>query len=228
MKVFETPRPDSNNSDRRQRSRWMVYGFWCVMVFALAAIAAGRPEPQAESNGQSAMAEPDDLVYDSFLQEFGALRSNAPRRRYLAAEVVSAATQHHLDPDLLFALVAAESSFDPTAVSAKGARGLGQLMFPTARAVAPKLVRQPDDLHNVRRNLHVTARHLRELLLECDGDLRKALTKYNAGTHCDRATKRDDNRYVASIATYFASLKVKRRYQELAAMEHGAVATIER
>jgi soluble lytic murein transglycosylase-like protein len=223
-----TPRPNSSDASRRRR-RWTLCGFVCVTVFALAAVAAGRPETHPDPNvlpDQSVLQEAvDDPVYDSFLQEFGALRANAARRRYLTAEVVSAAARQQIDPDLLFALVAAESSFNHAAVSTKGARGLGQLMFPTARAVAPSVVRRPDDLYSVRRNLYVTARHLRQLLVECSGDLRKALTRYNAGTQCGRPPQRDDNRYVAAISTYFAALKVKRGYHELVAVGDGTIAT---
>jgi soluble lytic murein transglycosylase-like protein len=136
----------------------------------------------------------------------------------MAAEVVTAATQNRLDPDLLFALAAVESNFDTTAVSRKGARGLGQVMFPTARAVAPALVHGPEDLYDVRRNLAVTARYLRELLTAGGGDLRVALTMYHRGPHDQHPPRHGDDRYVGLISTYYASLKVKRRYGDMVAM----------
>lgn len=160
----------------------------------------------------------DDSVTDQFLQQFRPLREDTSQRRSLAAAVVSAATQNGLDPDLLFALVAVESGFDRTAVSRKGARGLGQVMLPTARAVAPMLVHGPEDLYDVRRNLAVTARHLRALLATGGGDLRVALTMYRTGPRGRHLLIRRDDRYVGLICTYYASLKVRRRFGSMVAM----------
>jgi soluble lytic murein transglycosylase-like protein len=179
--------------------------------------------------GGEAGAPPEraDAVYDRFLREIWPLRADAARRRYLAAEVVTAATQHRIDPDLLFALVAVESTFNSTALSRKGARGLGQVMFSTARTVAPSIVRRPEDLYNVRRNLHVSALYLRQLLIEHDGDVRAALAAYRDGSSGVRVSPREDYRYVARICTYFASLKTRRDYRDLVAMEAGDTRTAE-
>ncbi|HSB72626.1 MAG TPA: lytic transglycosylase domain-containing protein [Candidatus Methylomirabilis sp.] len=160
----------------------------------------------------------DDPVTDQFLQRFRRLQGNTAQRHTLAAAIVAAAAQNRLDPDLLFALVAVESSFDSTALSPKGARGLGQVMFPTAQAVAPTLVRRPEDLYDVRRNLAVTARHLRELLTAGGGDLGAALTMYHTGPHFRRLPRRGDDRYVGLICLYYASLKVRRRHGDPVAM----------
>lgn len=159
----------------------------------------------------------DDSVADEFLQGFRPLRGDSPQRHALAGEIATAATEHGLDPDLLFALVAVESRFNSTAVSRRGARGLGQLMYPTARAVAPTLVRRPLDLYNVRRNLTVTAQHLHELLMEQRGDLPAALTAYHLGRHGGRMAGRGDDRYVGLVCMHYASLKVRRVYEGMAA-----------
>ena len=47
--------------------------------------------------------------------------------------IFAAAKRYKLNPQLVAAVVGAESAFDPRAVSAKGARGLMQLMPSTAR-----------------------------------------------------------------------------------------------
>jgi soluble lytic murein transglycosylase-like protein len=152
-------------------------------------------------------------VTDQFLQRFRPLREDTAQRHALAAEITAAATEHGLDPDLLLALVAVESRFRSRAVSRKGARGLGQLMFPTARAVAPRLVRRPQDLYNIRRNLSITARHLHALLMEQHGDLGAALSAYHLGRHGRRLARRKDDRYVGRVCTRYASLKVMRGYE---------------
>ena len=179
--------------------------------------ATGSAESQRRSAGH-------DPVYDHFLQRFPPLRADVARRRYLVAELVTAAIRNGIDPDLLFALVAVESNFNSAAVSRKGARGLGQIMFATGRTVAPTIVRGPEDLYSVPRNLHVTALYLRRLLVARDGDLRAALTAYHTGPAVPHLAGREENEYVDRICRHFASLKTKREYRELTAMAVGSAA----
>ncbi len=162
-----------------------------------------------------------DSVYDQYLQRLRHLHGNSARRAYLGREVSIVATQNHIDPDLLFALVAVESNFNAKARSSKGARGLGQIMFPTAHAFAPQIVRQPNDLYDIHRNLNVTAKYLRQLLVENDGDLEAALSAYHYGSPESHSSARREDRYVARICTTFASLKARREYQQLLAMAPG-------
>ncbi len=159
-----------------------------------------------------------DSVYDQFLQGFRELHSNAARRHYLVREVVAAANRNAIDPDLLFALVAVESRFNRTARSSKGARGLGQMMYATAHSIAPDLVRRPADLYDVHRNLFATATLLRQLLIAREGDLQAALTVYHLGPGDGHLPRRVASRYVERICTYFASLKARREFRELLAM----------
>lgn len=219
-----------------RRLRWALGMLACVGI-ALTVSATGRPRglglpepirPAEASSLDSARREPawllaaQDPLYDQFLQEYAPLRADAERRRYLMAQVLAAAAVHQLDPDLLFALVATESSFDSEAVSPKGARGLGQMLFATAQAVAPDAVRQPEDLHDVPRNLYATALHLRQLLDEVDGDLRWALRAYYAGAWDPQGYGRGGDRYVARVATHYAYLKAKRAYHHLSAVADAA------
>jgi len=200
----------------------------CLMFLALTAerLEASRVSRKAPDDlaVTSAGADP---VTDQFLQRFLPLRENSAQRHALAAEIVTAAGQHGLDPDLLFALVAVESRFNSTAVSRRGARGLGQLMYPTAREVAPTLVHRPKDLYNIQRNLAVTARHLRELLMEQRGDLQAALTAYHLGRYSGHVARGEDDRYVGLICTHYASLKIKRGYEAKADTSAGNVGSTE-
>ncbi len=88
--------------------------------------------------------------------------------------IASAAKENRLAPQLVEAVIAAESNGDPHAVSRKGALGLMQLMPDTARAVG---VSDPLD---PTQNINGGARYLRRML-DRFGDLRKALAAYNAG-----------------------------------------------
>src|SRR6266436_1365895 len=49
------------------------------------------------------------------------------------ALAIETARRHHLDPDLVLAVISVESAFRKQAVSPKGAQGLMQLMPATAR-----------------------------------------------------------------------------------------------
>ncbi|MBK6806460.1 MAG: lytic transglycosylase domain-containing protein [Betaproteobacteria bacterium] len=89
-----------------------------------------------------------------------------------------------LDPVLVKAVIAAESGYDPGAVSDKGAVGLMQVMPDTGerygvtgdakRSVADKLA---EPAINVR----VGARYLKDLIARFAGDVTLALAAYNAG-----------------------------------------------
>lgn len=210
LTAFSTP---------RGRRPWVVGSLVCLVLLAVGTDRTDAIRPAGSVSPISDLQSVgDDLVTDQFLRQFRPLQESVAQRRTLATEVAAAARQNRLDPDLLFALVAVESRFDRTAVSRKGARGLGQVMFPTAQAVAPGLVRRPTDLYDVRRNLAVTAGHLRTLLMAAGGNLRAALTMYHTGSRNGHLPKRGDDRYVGLICTYYASLTVRRRYEEMLAM----------
>jgi hypothetical protein len=89
--------------------------------------------------------------------------------------IAEAAHLYRLDPNLIRAIIRAESEFNPFAVSRAGAQGLMQLM----PAVAEELnVLDPFD---PRQNIFGGARYLRWLLDRNDGNLDRAVASYNAG-----------------------------------------------
>jgi soluble lytic murein transglycosylase len=94
--------------------------------------------------------------------------------------IVSAAQRHRLDPDLVAAVVEAESSGNPSAVSRAQAYGLMQVRVPTARDMARRDV-TVDELFDPGFNLDVGCRYLRLMLDRYGDDVRLALMAYNAG-----------------------------------------------
>lgn len=90
-------------------------------------------------------------------------------------EIERAAEHNRVDPLLVAAVVAAESSFDATARSPKGALGLMQVTPETADHFGI------DDLLAPAQNLEAGARYLQWLLRQFDGDLELSLAAYNAG-----------------------------------------------
>jgi len=105
----------------------------------------------------------------------GADISWRPARKELRASIESAARQAGVDPNLLEALVEAESAFDPGARSRAGAMGLTQLMPGTAQALG---VSNPFD---PVQSLNGGARYLSQMMSRFNGDLSLALAAYNAG-----------------------------------------------
>ena len=85
-----------------------------------------------------------------------------------------------IEPALVYALARTESNFDPTAVSAAGARGLMQIMPATANYVAGGGAGR---LHDPAFNLDVGQRYVSYLssLDSIDGDLIRILASYNSG-----------------------------------------------
>lgn len=91
--------------------------------------------------------------------------------------IFAAAKRHEISPQLVAAMVRAESSFDPKAVSHKGAVGLMQLMPATAR----RFGLTSSERYRPEKNLEAGVRYLRWLLDRYEGELPLALAGYNAG-----------------------------------------------
>lgn len=84
------------------------------------------------------------------------------------------AQQFSVDSNLVKAVIHAESAFNPTAVSPKGAQGLMQLMPGTARRVGVRNPFVPEE------NLKGGVRYLAMLVKKYE-NIRHALAAYNAG-----------------------------------------------
>jgi hypothetical protein len=127
-----------------------------------------------------------------------------------------ASREQGIDFELLQALIATESGFDPGAVSPKGAVGLMQIMPATAERYG--LIgdrRQPVEqkLTDPRTNVRLGARYLGDLLKMFPGQLELALAAYNAG---EGAVQRAGNRipnyretqnYVKTVMQLYTLLK---------------------
>jgi soluble lytic murein transglycosylase len=125
-----------------------------------------------------------DLVGQPLALAFGG-RSRAgggsgSSKRQLDALIARTARNYRVDPALVKAVVAAESNFEPRAVSHAGAQGLMQLMPETAEEMGVRSPFKPSD------NLRGGVRYLRQMI-DRYGDLSEALAAYNAGpTAVDR------------------------------------------
>lgn len=120
--------------------------------------------------GRSADHGPTPSIDDP--AEFRQARAD---QRALVPMVVKMAREFRLDPRLVFALIRAESGFDPQARSVKNAQGLMQLIPETAERFAVRNVWDPAE------NLRGGMSYLRWLLSYFKGDVVLTLAAYNAG-----------------------------------------------
>jgi soluble lytic murein transglycosylase-like protein len=137
----------------------------------------------------------------SFANE-GREQPDVELRELSRAEIVVmvgvAADRAGVPRDELMALVAAESAFDPSAISPRGARGLTQLM----PATALELGITEDTIDDPLTNLMGGAAYLRQQI-DRFGNLPQALAAYNAGP--SRA-ERPSHRWPAETKAYVARI----------------------
>jgi len=93
--------------------------------------------------------------------------------RPFADLIETVALKHGVDPELVHAVVEAESNYQPRAKSRVGARGLMQVMPETAKDLGIK------NLYDPQNNLEAGVRYLKFLLTRFD--LKRAIAAYNAG-----------------------------------------------
>lgn len=170
--------------DRRQVLGLAVLALTVVPAYRLAGRAPSAPERGPVDVGLTATTPIGPAA--------------GPSRRDLRAYIRAAAIRHGVSPDLVLAIVEAESDFNPYAVSRRGARGLMQLMPVTASGL------DVEDSFDPYENIEAGVRHLRRLMDRFDGELPLVLAAYNAGEGAVQAyggvpPYRETRRYVARI-----------------------------
>jgi hypothetical protein len=91
--------------------------------------------------------------------------------------VLKVSDKHGMDWRLVASVIAVESSFNPRAVSPKGALGLMQVMPSTAALYRVKST----ELFDPKRNIEAGVQHLKMLNTRYSGDLEKVIAAYNSG-----------------------------------------------
>jgi len=120
--------------------------------------------------------------------------------------IAEAAAAYDLDPELIRAVMRAESAFNPTVISPAGAQGLMQLMPALAEEMGV------GDAFDPRENIMGGAKYLRWLLDRNRGNIPLTLAGYNAGpTVVSKYRKvppfRETQNYVKRITGFLADAK---------------------
>lgn len=182
-----------------------------IWLISLIALGAALPSPLLAASGTIYKFVDERGVVHFSDKPLGADYSTVPRPpsrvratpRYSGYDslIVRAARAESVDPALVKAVIAAESRFDPRAVSRKGALGLMQLMPDTAEKLGVEDALAPE------QNVAGGTRYLRAML-DRYRDLSHALAAYNAGpTAVDRyrgiPPYRETQAYVLRVLDYY-------------------------
>ena len=120
--------------------------------------------------------------------------------------IIEASSRHSIDPALVKAIIMAESSYNPIAISKKGARGLMQLMPETASSLGV------EDPFNPEHNINGGIKYMKKLLRQFKGELPLALAAYNAGSSKVRKYNgippfKATQHYVKNVLKYYKKYK---------------------
>lgn len=128
---------------------------------------SGSPPARRLNDTENTFSWKDDLGVMRRIHKVDVTRYDALIRE--------AARYYSLPPAFVKAVVAAESAFEPAAVSRAGALGLMQLMPKTAVAMRVR------DVFDPRANVYGGVRYLRLMANRFAGDVRMTAAAYNAG-----------------------------------------------
>ncbi len=140
---------------------------------------------------------------------------------------------HKVSPDFIRALILAESSANPLAVSVKGAMGLGQIIYPTGKQAAKELSQSKFKFRSISRNKLINLKKedlfdpAINILLTCyliskynykfNGRLELVISAWNAGEYHNALRKgrpvpyKETHNLIGKVNGYYIDLLQKRK-----------------
>ena len=200
---------------RRRMKQIGVPGIAAALVLIAVAAPADTIYQYMDERGRKVYTDklqnPDSgLTYQNIwtwkgwqLKPTNAVRDYHHNRKRFRPLVVATARKYGLPPELVDAVVRAESAYDPVAVSSAGAVGLMQLMPATAKRYGVTNRRNPE------QNVTGGSRYLRDLLHLFDNDIHLSLAAYNAGENAVKRyghtipPYRETQQYVRRVLGYY-------------------------
>jgi soluble lytic murein transglycosylase-like protein len=185
-----------------------------LVIFALFGVAFAMPDGTradvyiyTDAHGVVTFTNvPNHPGYRRVIKENSATTGAATVNQSYEPLIRNASDRYNVDPDLVRAVIKAESDFNAGARSRKGAMGLMQLMPDTAR------LHQVADAYDPSENVEGGVRHLRMLLDRYQGDLELSLAAYNAGSaavekHRGIPPYAETQEYVRRVLRFYASYR---------------------
>ncbi len=163
--------------------------------------AAGGVASVAKSPLQTVAEAPKKIANAAEVVKEHFFRTEVP----FGSIIYSEAKKNDLPPELVAAVVNAESKFRPTAHSQRGAVGLMQLVPRTGRWMGANNLTDP------AQNIMAGAKYLKYLSDRFDGDQRKVIAAYNAGEGNVRRFNgvppfRETRNYVSRVQSFQSDL----------------------
>ena len=120
--------------------------------------------------------------------------------------IIQTSNRYQVDPAIVKAIIMAESSYNPLAISKAGAKGLMQLMPETAQDLGV------EDVFNPQQNINAGVRYFKQLVNRFNGDFELALAAYNAGSTTVRIYKgvppfKATRHYIKQVFKYYQLYK---------------------
>lgn len=150
-----------------------------------AQIDANRKKTASQQKTVQPQATPDIVTaYKNAIKSYNSRLSDAEADT-IARSILGFSAKYQVDPRLVVAVILAESHFNPSATSPKGAMGLGQLMPGTAAGLGVSNAYNP--VENIGGSVKLIRGHLDKLSGNAAwteltwNDLSLALASYNAG-----------------------------------------------
>jgi len=184
--------PKPNNERSSSQEIWLTFKIGVVMLIgAIGLTSYLELQYVRESNASFASQFREiqdsksrlDTQYRNALTRW--VYENSEKINYSTAREIVDGVLSNYHPVLILAVMEVESSFNPMAVSKKGAVGLGQVMYGTWGKILEKekIIKSKRDLFGVKDNIMATGYILNAYMEESKGDVIAALRKYLGTSH---------------------------------------------
>jgi soluble lytic murein transglycosylase-like protein len=147
--------------------------FCFILLLTMPTFAASAPPVSATSHAKTVVRV--DVKSGKLIRAVVAPPAAAIAPKQLSDMVDRIAKQGGVEAPLVHSVIQAESNYNPSAVSTKGAQGIMQLIPATARRFGVTDVFDPEE------NIEGGVKYLRFLLDYYRGDYTRAIAAYNAG-----------------------------------------------